>query len=197
VPGRRRGGEREVRLASERYRERENDGCGRKKWRRGRVPGGGGAPTRKRARGAAREHVGYAGAAGAHARWARARAAASAAAEWAARTRWLLGREGGTGEEMGHARRSAGEAIAGPRGRAGAGLRVGRRVGHTSTLGRGKRAAQEVGGRGRDGLGREKRMLGFFVIFPFCYFLFLFDFLLPGIEFLIKRILHRLAHQTK
>jgi hypothetical protein len=106
-------------------------------------------------------------------------------------------RKGGVGKEMGRARRPAGEGAARPRGHAGAGLRAGRRVGHASTLGRGKHATQEGGGRGRDGLGREKRILGFFVIFPFCYFLFLFYFLLPRIEFLIKRILHRLAHQTK
>ena len=44
---------------------------------------------------AAGEHVGCAGVAEALARWAGARAAAWAAAEWAARTRWLLGQEGG------------------------------------------------------------------------------------------------------
>jgi hypothetical protein len=35
------------------------------------------------------------------------------------------------------------------------------------------------------------------LLFSFCYFLFLFYFLLHRIEFLIKRILHKLAHQTK
>jgi hypothetical protein len=48
------------------------------------------------------------------------------------------------------------------------------------------------GGKVRGGLAR-----GFEEARPFLYFLFFFYFLLPRIEFLIKRILHKLAHQTK
>jgi hypothetical protein len=63
-----------------------------------------------------------------------------------------------------------------------------------------------AGGRGRDGpgrgwanVGREgggRGKLGFFVVFPFCYLLFLFYFLLLRIEFLIRHMLDKLTHQT-
>jgi hypothetical protein len=51
--------------------------------------------------------------------------------------------------------------------------------------------------RPRGGEEEKKGKLGFFVVFPFCYLMFLFYFLLPQIEFLIKCILHKLTHQTK
>jgi hypothetical protein len=62
-------------------------------------------------------------------------------------------------------------------------------------MGWGGRAAQEggVAERGK----KKKGKLGFFVVFPFSYFMFLSYFLLTQIEFLIKRILHKLTHQTK
>jgi hypothetical protein len=101
-------------------------------------------------------------------------------------------RKGGAGKEMGRARRPAEE------GRAGLPSRP-RETGPREE--EGVWAGREGLIRGWADVGQEgeieKIMLGLFVVFSFCYFLFLFYFLLPRIEFLIKRILHKLAHQTK
>jgi hypothetical protein len=61
------------------------------------------------------------------------------------------------------------------------------------------RWAWERLGRRRPRGGEKKKKAGLLccIFFTFCYFIFLFYFLLPRTEFLIKHILHKITHQIK